>query len=336
LQGESLLLKSLFVYLSLSTIHKYKHMKKNIIYFFAIAFIYMPIIAAAQNVGIGTLNPIAKFHVADSNVLFGGPLFPPATAGNVPVSGAGVRMMWYPDKAAFRAGQVTTTQWNKDSIGVGSFATGVDPKALGFVSIAMGESARAASAHSIAMGNFAKATGVGATAIGVNANANGNFSTAIGSYNNTKNDFATAMGGYSTAAGYTSTAMGNFTTASGTNATSMGSNTVARSLSSMALGSYNDSISTSNQNTWVATDPLLMVGNGTSNATRNNALMLLKNGNLGLGTSEPKARLHVVDSNVVFTGSYPTLFFPGNPPISGQGSRMMWFANQQPPSKKVD
>ncbi|MBK8078815.1 MAG: hypothetical protein IPK25_00110 [Saprospiraceae bacterium] len=38
--------------------------------------------------------------------------------GNPPVSGAGTRMMWYPDKGAFRAGTISSDHWDKDNVGV--------------------------------------------------------------------------------------------------------------------------------------------------------------------------------------------------------------------------
>jgi hypothetical protein len=57
------------------------------------------------NVGIGTTNPLARLQVADSNVLFTGPASVPlSTTSFPPASGAGSRMMWYPQKAAFRVG----------------------------------------------------------------------------------------------------------------------------------------------------------------------------------------------------------------------------------------
>lgn len=41
--------------------------------------------------------------------------------GVIPVEGAGTRMMWYPAKAAFRAGQIGLnkdgTQWNNSNVG---------------------------------------------------------------------------------------------------------------------------------------------------------------------------------------------------------------------------
>ena len=46
------------------------------------------------------------------------------SSGGIPVEGAGTRMMWYPDKAAFRAGTVTGDLWNDSNIGDYSIAGG--------------------------------------------------------------------------------------------------------------------------------------------------------------------------------------------------------------------
>src|SRR5687768_6934266 len=107
--------------------------------FIPIAFLFC-INSFSQNVGIGTANPFARLHVNDSSVLFSAsddiPL--PALQGNPPVSGVGRRMMWYPDKAAFRAGYVNTTSWNKNKIGNYSIGLGYDTEASGEFSTAMG------------------------------------------------------------------------------------------------------------------------------------------------------------------------------------------------------
>ena len=67
----------------------------------------------AQNVGIGTTSPQARLHITDSNVVFTGPVTVPATTAYPPsIEGAGSRMLWYPQKAAFREGNVNSTQWN--------------------------------------------------------------------------------------------------------------------------------------------------------------------------------------------------------------------------------
>ena len=89
----------------------------------------------AVNVGIGTITPNARLHVSDSNVLFTGPLtIPGTTTYYPPASGPGSRMMWYPQKAAFRVGFVDDDkQWNKDSIGLYSFHPDIIQKQLDMV-----------------------------------------------------------------------------------------------------------------------------------------------------------------------------------------------------------
>src|ERR1700734_4564106 len=49
--------------------------------------------------------------------------------GSLSLSGAGIRMFWYPGKAAFRAGYVNGAQWNDSSIGKGSVAFGLSTTA---------------------------------------------------------------------------------------------------------------------------------------------------------------------------------------------------------------
>ena len=61
------------------------------------------------NVGIGTSSPSANLHVSGPNgVVFEGPQ---GGIGTIPKEGAGIRMMWYPKRAAFRAGFVLGTEW---------------------------------------------------------------------------------------------------------------------------------------------------------------------------------------------------------------------------------
>ncbi|MCK5839198.1 MAG: tail fiber domain-containing protein, partial [Bacteroidales bacterium] len=76
----------------------------------------------------------------------------------------------------------------------------------------------------------------------------------------------------------------------GNGSTAIGYYTVAESYVSVAMGSYN--VGGGNPTSWVATDPLFEIGNGifTSNS---NALTVLKNGNVGIGTTSPTHILHV-------------------------------------------
>jgi len=111
---------------------------RYILSFFFLSVWALPLTAQVGRVGINTTTPAAVLHVADSSVLFTGPATLPATPGPPPVSGSGTRMMWYVDKAAFRAGRVNGTQWDIDSVGVLSVALGENIKATGFNSFAGG------------------------------------------------------------------------------------------------------------------------------------------------------------------------------------------------------
>lgn len=283
------------------------------------AFIFFVKIVVAQNVGIGTTTPIARLHVADSNVVFTGAANLPVSPGSPPISGAGTRMMWYTDKAAFRAGNVNQNQWDKDSIGNYSFAAGAGAQAKGISSIALGNFSKANGDYSFASGNAVTAAGNFSIAMGNFATANGTSATAIGYNTEAYGDNSLAMGYISKARGNLSTAMGNQTIASGVTSTSMGTFTIAKSDYSFVAGRFNDTTNTNR---------IFEIGNGTANNARNNALTILSNGNTGLGTINPVARLHVADSNVVFTGTTPLPSSPGSPPVSGAGTRMMWYPDK--------
>jgi len=207
---------------------------------------------AAQNVGIGTTTPLARLHVADSSVVFTGPATLPATPANPSISGTGVRMMWYPDKAAFRAGALLQditapnagTYWNKDSIGLISFATGLNTKAKGDYSIAMGDYSQAIGSSSTAIGHRTLANGEGSTALGEATKSDGIYSFAVGNSTLAKGDISTAMGHYTKATALYSTAMGYISEANGVGSTAMGYLTQANGIASTAMGNYTEANNT--------------------------------------------------------------------------------------------
>lgn len=98
-----------------------------------------------------------------------------------------------------------------------------------------------------------------------------------------------AMGFRTEAFGTASTAMGGETTATGNFSTAIGIGSSASSFVSTTIGRYN--IGGGNPTSWVPADPLFEIGNGTSNSNRGNALTVLKNGNIGIGTSVPNSKL---------------------------------------------
>jgi hypothetical protein len=266
--------------------------------------------AQVGKVGINTTTPQAMLHVKDSSVLFTGVTSSlPASPGNPPASGAGVRMMWYSDKAAFRAGDASNVNWDKDSIGAYSFAGGRGTKALGIYSFAMGTS-KATGAYAAALGDNVTASGTKSFATGQTSYARGSFSFAAGQTSFADGNSSVAMGenanaigDYSTAFSYGhalgnySFAQGYFSTADGEYSSVFGNRTRAKSYSSFVLGRYNDTTSTDSYN-WNTSDPLFIIGNGTGPSNRSNAVTVLKNGNVGLGNNPtPGFRLHVTNSN---------------------------------------
>lgn len=91
---------------------------------------------------------------------------------------------------------------------------------------------------------------------------------------------STAMG-CTTASGLYSTAMGWYSTANGSYSTAMGKWTTAQAFGSVTMGAYN--VGGGNTTSWVATDPLFEVGNG-SQSHKSDALLLDKSGNLKVNT----------------------------------------------------
>ncbi len=110
-------------------------------------------------------------------------------------------------------------------------------------------------------------------------------------------DRSTAMGFGTTASGFGSTAMGSVTTASGSRSIAMGMNTVAPSYAETVIGRYNTNYNQSSQTVWSYNDRLFVIGNGTGESLRSNALTVLKNGNIGVVTATPSAKLHISQGN---------------------------------------
>jgi len=266
-------------------------MKKGIIYLL-ITFSYF--ITYSQNVGIGTDTPKARLHVSDSSVVFtGGSAFLPGPFGDPPITGPGARMMWYADKAAFRVGAVTNNNWNKDSIGNYSFASGFGTKAINNYSTSIGIRTIASGENSTGMGSRTTASGFSSTSMGQETTASGVYSTSMGHRTTASGQSSTSMGYLTIASGYASTATGRETNASGDFSTSIGVETSSKAYGSFATGLYNDLNDNPNPNTEDASDRIFQIGNGIETAP-NNALTVLRNGNIGIGTTTPTKHLELI------------------------------------------
>jgi hypothetical protein len=203
------------------------------------------------------------------------------------------RFGWYYDvmARAVRGGtRASDDQWDTEDLGIYSFGWGHGAQATGFNSFAAGWNVTASGAHSIAMGEGSSANGSNAAAFGLNSTANGFYSFATGQHTFTGSEGAFAAGLSTEATGLQSFAAGNNTRASGQSSFAMGTGIVSRTYVS-AFGRYNDTISASGG--WVDTDPLFMIGNGTGNTTRSNALLVTKEGNMTIGGTIPATRLHI-------------------------------------------
>ena len=162
-------------------------------------------------------------------------------------------LLWYPGKAAFRAGKVDGTYWDESSIGEASIAFGYNTKALGSSSSAFGYGTIASADSATAFGGFTEASGANSTTFGFHSIASGDTSLASGNYTTALGDCVSVFGFHTTATAYASTVIGryNLTTNS----------------------------STAGKTTWVDAEPLFQVGNGTSAGTgASDAFTVYKNG----------------------------------------------------------
>ncbi len=144
--------------------------------------------AFTQNVGIGTTSPnsSALLHInagSSKGFLITGPF----TSSSFPDLGSGTRFMFYPGKAAIRAGHVSSTQWDDANVGDYSTAFGYSTRASGDYSTAMGFFADASGDFSTSMGTNNIASGISSTAMGAQTTASGHYSFAAGRFVSTNN-----------------------------------------------------------------------------------------------------------------------------------------------------
>ena len=230
----------------------------------------------AKKLGIGTSTLDLKLSLDNDGGIIAIGTF---GAGDlVTTAGAGTRMIWYPRKAAFRAGKVGGTQWDNANVGDYSFAVGQSTIASGSTSFATGLSTAANGIISTAMGWATTASGLYSTAMGANTIASNSYSTAMGENSIASGTYSFAIGDHTTASGLASVTMGRWVTAGGANNTivlGLGVSDVTRlvnnTASSLMVG-FNSDI------------PTLFVGTSSGAGTT---------GNVGIGTATPDNALDV-------------------------------------------
>ncbi|MFZ4059036.1 MAG: tail fiber domain-containing protein, partial [Ferruginibacter sp.] len=208
-----------------------------------------------------------------------------------------------------------------------SFASGTTNSATGFSSIVFGQQSISSSNTSIAMGASAFATSFMSIAIGQGVTSSAQSAVTIGSNNKALSIYSMALGYNSISNANSAITLGNDCYTTGDNAVAIGNATRAKSYGSISIGSLNDTSDVVIPGNSNPTDRLFQLGNGTV-AGRSNAITVLRSGSTGFGTVNPTARIHVVDSSVLFTAKYPINPNDGNVPAEGAGTRMFWFASK--------
>ncbi len=237
------------------------------------------------------------------------------------------RIQWYPLKNSFLTGRVLVE--SKDSVGINSFASGYESKAVGdwsqalgykaisrgYYSTAIGKNALARKRNSFAFGDSARATSIESYAIGRKALASGYRSFALGSAGvdslGGPTEAAHATGNYSFAIGQGSEAIGEgafafgiFSRSLGSFSTAMGYGTTACSAKEMALGTFNTIYTPFSTSDWHSNDRLFVIGNGNLIDSKSDAFVILKNGNIAIGHALPTQKLDVMgNARFRFIGS---------------------------------
>ncbi len=271
-------------------------------------------IAPGGNVGIGTTNPLQRLEVAGTG-RFNTPTTLStnqyATIDNSATTLSVVSTSGYPPSGTLWLEREAITYTGL----TGTTFTGLTRGAFGTTATSHNTANAQVAAFDINSGNAsnfvvlnsgsiqsvnAQASGAAAIALGPSAVAANNYSVAIG-------QGATSTSQSAVAIGYNALSIGNTTNA-------FGSNVKAISAYETVVGSYN-ATGGENSSSWVATDPIFRVGNGfTSPST---AFTVLKNGNVGIGTTTPGALLDVKGA-IRMSGS--TSGYTGFQPAAAAGS----------------
>jgi hypothetical protein len=130
-----------------------------------------------------------------------GGFYSDGTTGSTPTSGAGTRLMWIPDKHAFRAGMVQSTQWDADNIGLYSFAGGWNTIASGAMSTSLCANNEASGADSFCANYQNTSSGDVSACFGYNNVASGYRSFCAGENNQAQSCLTAVFGRYNVGGG---------------------------------------------------------------------------------------------------------------------------------------
>ena len=213
---------------------------------------------------------------------------------------------------------------NNKAPGYNSFAVGEKSEANGSNSIALGQFSITEGLHSIAIGygdsslanrsytfgNTNTVVGESSMAFGRFSNINGQYAISVGSHNLadaygsyifgkesvTRGVNSFAIGRNNEANGFTSMALGISSKTMGDFSTTLGFGITAKAYGAITLGMYNDTTETANPSVPLPSDRIFQIGNGEEGLhyiTLSNAITVLRNGNTGIGVTDPYNKLEV-------------------------------------------
>lgn len=218
---------------------------------------------------------------------------------------------WYfnPSRFYMRGGLNISDTWAPDSSGDYSFAYGKGNKAKGYASTGIGYENTATGSSAVALGGGNDATGLSSVALGGSNESTNSYAVSLGQGNKSAGEgsFSAGMRSIAQAArsiaiGYTSEAHAIYSVAIGFNniahgpySVALGFNTRAKAYGGTVVGLMNDDSDPVNSEI-TPSNRIFQVGNGTITGGRSNAMTVLQNGNVGIGTLTPSHQLVVAKS----------------------------------------
>lgn len=247
-------------------------------------------------------SPYSLVHNGSQTAFLSEGSYVGGSATQIPAEGAGTRMMWYPEKAAFRVGRVTGDQWDESNVGAFSTATGLDNIASAWNSTANGHLNIASDNYAVAVGKENVASGWNSTARGWLNVSSGTYALATGKENIASEGYAIASGQENiasawnaTARGYLNEASGNYAVASGRENVASGWSATARGYNNhmsqyvgTAFGRFNEDRNNGNEaaeTAWQGDNlhSIFEIGIGSDDANRENAMTIMQDGTIELG-----------------------------------------------------
>jgi hypothetical protein len=189
----------------------------------------------------------------------------------------------------------TTAGITLNPAGTSAFVNGITVGGSAVLTQSSGDSRYVAKAGSTA---YSTATAVGS---GDGAHAPGDYSAAFGSHSFANEGWSSAFGNETYADGYYSSALGYGARTTGNFAVALGQ-TKAQGMGQVTVGRFN--VIQGNSGSWVTSDDLFIVGNGTADNARSNAFVVKKNGDTSTSGSLKVATSLTTGNLTSATGNY--------------------------------